>query len=83
MRCPICNDDVEAAEQAMRWGPEFAHARCVTAYNYGKLDAASSEYLKGLEDALSAAVDAVAFTGGTVDTEAYVRAAIEALKAEL
>lgn len=39
-----------------------------------------AEYLRGLDDALSAAVDAVAFTGGAVDTEARVRFAIEALK---
>lgn len=39
-----------------------------------------AEYERGLEDALSAAVDAVAFTGGAVDTEAHVRFAIEALK---
>ena len=40
MRCPICHEEVASAEQAERWGPEFAHTRCVTAYNYGKADAA-------------------------------------------
>ena len=33
-----------------------------------------------LDEAETAAIDAVAFTGGTVDTEAHVRAAIRALK---
>lgn len=39
MRCPICNEDVLATEQAEQWGPEWAHSTCVTAYNYGKTDA--------------------------------------------
>lgn len=38
MRCPICSEEVGDARQARRWGPEFAHARCVTAFNVGKED---------------------------------------------
>jgi hypothetical protein len=38
MKCPICKD--ETFDSAMqRWGPEFAHTRCVRAYNVGKEDA--------------------------------------------
>lgn len=36
MRCPICNEEVRGDEKAERWGPEFAHANCVTAHNTGK-----------------------------------------------
>ena len=36
MRCPICSEEVRDVDQAERWGPEFAHATCVTAYNAGK-----------------------------------------------
>ena len=36
MRCPICSEEVKAEDQAERWGPEFAHATCVTAYEAGK-----------------------------------------------
>lgn len=35
MQCPICNEEVRADDQAERWGPEFAHTTCVTAYNAG------------------------------------------------
>jgi hypothetical protein len=38
MRCPICSEEVKSEDQADRWGPEFAHATCVTAYNAGKAD---------------------------------------------
>jgi hypothetical protein len=43
MRCPICKEDVKARSHAERWGPEFAHATCVAAYNAGKDDARESE----------------------------------------
>ena len=36
MRCPICSEEVRDVDQAERWGPEFAHATCVSAYNAGK-----------------------------------------------
>ena len=36
MRCPICSEEVRDTDQAERWGPEFAHSTCVTAYNAGK-----------------------------------------------
>ena len=36
MRCPICSEEVRDTDLAERWGPEFAHATCVTAYNAGK-----------------------------------------------
>ena len=38
MRCPICSEEVRAEEQAIPWGPEFAHATCVTAYSAGQAD---------------------------------------------
>lgn len=39
MRCPICSEEVADVEEVQRWGPEWAHSRCVTAYNHGKSDA--------------------------------------------
>ena len=35
MRCPICSEEVRDTDQAERWGPEYAHATCVAAYNAG------------------------------------------------
>lgn len=38
MKCPICNEET-AGELTQRWGPEFAHQRCVKAYSLGGCDA--------------------------------------------
>ncbi len=38
MRCQICSEEVRDEEQAQQWGPEIAHATCVTAYRAGKAD---------------------------------------------
>jgi hypothetical protein len=39
MKCPICCTEIALGEEHHRWGPEWAHARCVVAYNIGKEDA--------------------------------------------
>lgn len=39
MKCPICCTEISTGEEYCRWGPEWAHARCVAAYNLGKEDA--------------------------------------------
>lgn len=38
MKCPICAEET-AGEDVQRWGPEFAHKRCVKAYSLGGCDA--------------------------------------------
>lgn len=38
MKCPICAEET-IGEDVQKWGPEFAHTRCVKAYSLGRSDA--------------------------------------------
>lgn len=37
MRCEICCESIGNADRE-RWGPEFAHKTCVTAFKHGQVD---------------------------------------------
>ena len=52
MKCPICNQEVQPSDHSEQWGPEFAHSRCVVAFNAGSAvqDAKLLARIKRLED---------------------------------
>jgi hypothetical protein len=33
--CPICNQKIDPSDHSEKWGPEFAHSRCVIAFTAG------------------------------------------------
>ena len=53
MKCPICNQEVQPSDHSEQWGPEFAHSRCVVAFNAGSAvqDAKLLIRIKRLEEA--------------------------------
>lgn len=55
MTCPICNQKINPSDHSEKWGPEFAHSRCVIAFNAGSAiqDAKLQARIKRLEDALT------------------------------
>jgi hypothetical protein len=52
VKCPICNQEVQPSDHSEQWGPEFAHSRCVVAFNAGSAvqDAKLLARIKRLED---------------------------------
>jgi hypothetical protein len=50
MKCPICADET-AGQETQQWGPEWAHVRCVRAYNLGKADALATAGQQPVEPA--------------------------------
>ena len=53
MKCPICVQEVQPLDHQERWGPEFAHSRCIIAFNAGSAvqDAKLQTRIKRLEEA--------------------------------
>ena len=53
MKCPICNQEVQPSDHSEQWGPEFAHSRCIVAFNAGSAvqDAKLLDRIKRLEEA--------------------------------
>jgi hypothetical protein len=51
VKCPICNQEVQPSDHSEQWGPEFAHSRCVVAFNAGSAvqDAKLLDRIKRLE----------------------------------
>jgi hypothetical protein len=59
VKCPICVQEVQPSDHPELWGPEFAHSRCIIAFNAGSAvqDAKLQARIKRLElagDALKA-----------------------------
>ena len=57
MKCPICNQEVQPSDHSEQWGPEFAHSRCVVAFNAGSAvqDAKLLARIQHLEDIINRA----------------------------
>lgn len=36
MKCSICSKEMTHQERSERWGPEYAHSNCVTAFEAGQ-----------------------------------------------
>ncbi len=53
MTCPICNQKIDPSDHSEKWGPEFAHSRCVIAFTAGSAiqDAKLQDRIKRLEEA--------------------------------
>jgi len=51
--CPICNQKIDPSDHSEKWGPEFAHSRCVIAFTAGSAiqDAKLQDRIKRLEEA--------------------------------
>jgi len=51
--CPICNQKIDPSDHSEKWGPEFAHSRCVIAFNAGSAiqTAKLQDRIKRLEEA--------------------------------
>lgn len=54
MTCPICNQKIDPSDHSEKWGPEFAHSRCVIAFTAGSAiqDAKLQDRIKRLEGEL-------------------------------
>ena len=52
MTCPICNQKIDPSDHSEKWGPEFAHSRCVIAFTAGSAiqDAKLQDRIKRLEE---------------------------------
>jgi hypothetical protein len=50
--CPICNQKIDPSDHSEKWGPEFAHSRCVIAFTAGSAiqDAKLQDRIKRLEE---------------------------------
>lgn len=73
MTCPICNQKIDPSDHSEKWGPEFAHSRCVIAFTAGSAvqDAKLQTRIKRLEDACDEAIAFLEFhgpVGATPDT---------------
>ena len=68
MTCPICNQKIDPSDHSEKWGPEFAHSRCVIAFNAGSAiqDAKRQDRIKRLEEA-GDALKASGYFGGFGD----------------
>ena len=68
MTCPICNQKIDPSDHSEKWGPEFAHSRCVIAFNAGSAiqDAKLQDRIKRLEEA-GDALKAAGYFGGFGD----------------
>lgn len=57
MKCPICNQEVQPSDHSEQWGPEFAHSRCIVAFNAGSAvqDAKLLARIHQLEDIINRA----------------------------
>ena len=68
MKCPICVQEVQPLDHQERWGPEFAHSRCIIAFNAGSAvqDAKLQTRIKRLEEA-GDALKASGYFGGWGD----------------
>lgn len=53
MTCPICNQKIDPSDHSEKWGPEFAHSRCVIAFTAGSAiqNAKLQDRIKRLEEA--------------------------------
>jgi hypothetical protein len=51
--CPICNQKIDPSDHSEKWGPEFAHSRCVIAFTAGSAiqNAKLQDRIKRLEAA--------------------------------
>jgi hypothetical protein len=51
--CPICNQKIDPSDHSEKWGPEFAHSRCVIAFTAGSAiqNAKLQDRIKRLEEA--------------------------------
>ena len=56
MTCPICNQKIDPSDHSEKWGPEFAHSRCVIAFTAGSAiqDAKLQDRIKQLEECVTA-----------------------------
>ena len=52
MTCPICNQKIDPSDHSEKWGPEFAHSRCVIAFTAGSAiqNAKLQDRIKHLEE---------------------------------
>jgi hypothetical protein len=68
VKCPICVQEVQPSDHPELWGPEFAHSRCIIAFNAGSAvqDAKLQVRIKRLE-AAGDALKAAGYFGGWAD----------------
>lgn len=67
MTCPICNQKIDPSDHSEKWGPEFAHSRCVIAFTAGSAiqDAKLQDRIKRLEQAGDAMAVVLVWSSGT------------------